>query len=69
MTLAEDISKQPNIDCVAWLLVAILMQICNERDHAEQEKYKCSLGGEKGSVIVLWVALGLIIFDVNSILL
>lgn len=37
-TLAEDISKQSNIDYVLWLLVANLMQIYNAKDKSEQEK-------------------------------
>lgn len=35
--LAE-ISRQPTIDCIAWLLVAGLMQICNEKEQVEEEK-------------------------------
>ena len=29
--LAEEISQQPGIECVAWLLVATTMQIYNDR--------------------------------------
>jgi hypothetical protein len=36
--LAEEISRPSSIDCVAWLLVAVLMQIYNERRQAEQGK-------------------------------
>ena len=37
MTLAE-ISRQPNIDSVLWLLVVTLMQIYNEKEQAEHGK-------------------------------
>lgn len=36
--LAEEISRQPGINSVAWLLVVILLQICNENIKAEQGK-------------------------------
>ena len=35
--LAEDISKQPVIDYVAWLWVAIIMQIFKEKEQAEKK--------------------------------
>ena len=35
MALAEEISRQPSIDCVVWLLVASLMQIYNEKKHGK----------------------------------
>ena len=38
IALAEDISKQTSTDCVMWLLVASLMQICNQKEQAEQGK-------------------------------
>ena len=34
--LTEDISEQPSIDCVMWLIMASLMQMCNEKEQAEQ---------------------------------
>lgn len=37
MTLAEEVSKQPNTDCVIWLLVIILI---NKRSKLEKEKHK-----------------------------
>ena len=36
--LAEEISKQPSIDSVMWLLVLTLMKIYNEKEKAEQGK-------------------------------
>jgi hypothetical protein len=36
--LAEEISKQPSIDFVLWLLVFTLMKINNEKEPAEQRK-------------------------------
>jgi hypothetical protein len=36
--LAEEISKQPSVDCVVGLLVAGFMQIYNEKEQAEQGK-------------------------------
>ena len=36
--MAEEISRWHSIDCVAWLLVASLRHIYNERDQIEQEK-------------------------------
>ena len=36
--LAEEISKQPHIDSVMWLLVIILRKIYNEKEQAEQGK-------------------------------
>ena len=36
--LAEEISKQPSIDSVVCFLVFTLMNICNEKEHAEQRK-------------------------------
>ena len=37
--LAEEISEQPSIDSVMWLLVVTLMKIYHEKEQAEQEKY------------------------------
>ena len=34
--LAEEISKQPSIDSVMWLLELILIKIYNDKDQAEQ---------------------------------
>ena len=36
--LAEEISKQPSIDSVAWLFFLTLTNIYNEREQAEQTK-------------------------------
>ena len=36
--LAEEISKQPCIDAVMWLLLFTLLQIYNEKEQAEQGK-------------------------------
>lgn len=38
MALAEEISRQSNIDSVLWLLVITFMQIYNEKEQAEQRK-------------------------------
>ena len=38
MELAEEISRQPSIDSVMWLLVVTLMQIYNDKEQAEQGK-------------------------------
>lgn len=35
--LAEEISKQPSIDFVTWLLVFTLMQIYNEKEQARTQ--------------------------------
>lgn len=45
--LSEDISKQPSIDCVMWLLMPSLMQIYNEKEQVEQGKIQTTVGGEK----------------------
>lgn len=34
MALAEEISRQPRIDSIAWLFMAILMPIYNEKEQA-----------------------------------
>ena len=36
--LAEEISKQPSRDSEVWLLVVILLKICNKKEQAEQGK-------------------------------
>lgn len=36
--LAEEVSRQPNIDYIDWLLVATLVQIYNEKEEREQVK-------------------------------
>ena len=42
--LAEEISRQPSDDCIGWLLVAILMQIYNEKGQNKQGKiFKCTV--------------------------
>lgn len=43
-TLTEEISKQPNIDHIAWLLVASLSQIYNERSKLIKKQYKMYKG-------------------------
>ena len=48
--LAEDISKQPSIDCVAWLLKASLMQIYTEKEQAGQGKIQSVQLEEKGAL-------------------
>jgi hypothetical protein len=40
MTLAEEISRQPSIICVVWLLVVTLLQIYKEKEQTEKNK-KC----------------------------
>lgn len=37
---AEEISGEPNTDCVTWSLEIILVQIYNEREQAGQKKCK-----------------------------
>ena len=37
-TLAERFFRQPSTDCVAWLLVATLIQIYSEKEQVEQGK-------------------------------
>jgi hypothetical protein len=36
----KDISKQPSIDCVAWLLMPSNIKIFNEKEQAKQGKNK-----------------------------
>ena len=36
--LAEEISTTPSIDSEVWLLVVILLKICNKKEQAEQSK-------------------------------
>ena len=36
--LAKEISKQFSIDCHVWLLMAILIKICNKKEQDEQGK-------------------------------
>ena len=36
--MAEEISRQPSVDSVAWLLVVTFMQIYNEKEQAGQGK-------------------------------
>lgn len=38
MVLAEDILRQPTINCTAWLTVATFMHISNEKRQAEKGK-------------------------------
>lgn len=38
MDLAEDILRQPTINCTAWLTVATLMHISNGKRQAEKGK-------------------------------
>lgn len=48
-TLAEEISKQPRIDCVVWLFLASLIQIYNKKliMQAEQEITKKNVQSEE----------------------
>ena len=50
MTLAEDILKQPSIDCVIRLLVSTLTQIYNKNEQAKQGKIQNVQLEEKMSV-------------------
>ena len=34
----EKIIKQPSVECVLWLLVAMLIRICSEKEQAKQGK-------------------------------
>ena len=36
--LAEEISKEPSIDIVVWVLVLTLIKVYNEKEQAEQRK-------------------------------
>lgn len=47
MALAEKISRQPSTGWVAWLLVALLLQIYNEKEQTEKGNTKCTVGGER----------------------
>lgn len=47
--LIEEISRQPSIDCVTWLLVVPLMQIYNEKEHRGQEELQTVQFEEKGT--------------------
>ena len=38
MSLAEEISRQPSIDSVVWLLMVTLVQIYHEKEQTDQEK-------------------------------
>ena len=38
ISLAEEISKHPNIDSVVWILAVTLMKFYNEEEQAEQRK-------------------------------
>lgn len=40
LALAEEISRWPRSDCVAWLLVAMLIRSILERNKLSKEKYK-----------------------------
>lgn len=37
LTALAKISRQPSIDCVAWLLVAMLMQIYKGKEQGEEQ--------------------------------
>lgn len=41
ISLAEEISRQINIDCIVWLLVITLRQICNEKEQVGQQNIYC----------------------------
>jgi hypothetical protein len=48
LPLAEEISRQPSIDCVLWLLTTTLMQNCNDRRGSrEKRKTRCTAQGEE----------------------
>ena len=47
LALAEEISRKPGIDCIVWLLVAMIIQIYNEREQAKQGKIQ-NVQFEKG---------------------
>jgi hypothetical protein len=49
MALAEEISTQSTIDFVAWLLVFSLMKTYNEKESAEQGKYKMYSSRREGA--------------------
>ena len=38
--LAKEISRQPSLDSVVWLLLVTLTQIYNKKEQGELEKYK-----------------------------
>jgi hypothetical protein len=38
VSLAEEISRQPRIDCITWLLVGTLLQISVEKEEHGKEK-------------------------------
>lgn len=38
VSLAEEISRNPDVDSIMWLLLIFLMQVYNEKEQAEQEK-------------------------------
>ena len=55
IAFAEEISKELSVNSVLWLAVARLGQICNEKEQAEQRKFKRNMHiwrrkGEPGSV-------------------
>lgn len=52
MTSSEEISRQPNMDCAAWLLVTTHRNVYNDGEK-EQEKYKVPSLRRKGSVMEL----------------
>ena len=49
MALAEDISRQPSIDSVMWLLVITLMQTNHEKETAGQRETQNDIFEEKRS--------------------
>ena len=49
LMLAEEISKQPSIDWVAWLLVSRLMQIYKESSNLTKGKKTQKVQFEKGT--------------------
>ena len=48
--LAEEISKQPSIDSVVWLLVLALMKIYNEKEQVQKVKIQNVQSEEKNSI-------------------
>ena len=49
ISLAEEISKQPSIDSVVWLLVVTLMKIYNEKEQVGQMKIQNEQIEKKGT--------------------
>lgn len=50
MTSSEEILRQPNMDCAAWLLVTTHKNVYNDKEK-DQEKYKVHSLRRKGSIM------------------